>query len=89
MQITQNKIETLEKKCPVCKGQGGWYYGNEETGEGGGESCQDCEGSGKATIEIEKEWVEREVLGVETQEGEFPHRTKIKIPKYKVNGRRV
>ena len=61
MQITQNKIETLEKKCPVCKGQGGWYYGNEETGEGGGESCQDCEGSGKATIEIKKEWVENKI----------------------------
>ena len=41
------EIEKEWVECKICSGQGGWYIGNEETGEGNGESCQDCDGKGK------------------------------------------
>ena len=39
------KKEMVE--CLQCNGQGGWYTRDEETGEGDGESCQDCKGKGE------------------------------------------
>ena len=54
MKITQTQIEELKGKCPECKGTG-W----KEDKEGNTESiCWTCDGTGKSTIEIEKEWVE-------------------------------
>ena len=53
MQITQNKIKALidekgkARKCPKCDGIGLWL----------GYKCHICNGSGKATISIPKEWV--------------------------------
>ena len=79
MQINQKQINSLidengnPKKCPEC-------FGTRKT-PARRMDCRKCKGTGQATIEIEKEWVEREVLGVETQEGKFPYRTKIKIQK--------
>jgi len=50
-----------EFKCGTCNGQGGWYIGNEETGEGDGESCQDCKGTG---YKIPKEYEPYEIKKV-------------------------
>ena len=92
MDLTQNQIKALKGKCKGCGNTGEQLGMVVKTKHGmlcAMQTCEDCLGNKKATIEIEKEWVERKVLGVETQDGQFPHRTKIKIPKYKVNGRRV
>ena len=37
------EIEKEMVECRICSGQGGWYYGE----DGGGDSCQDCNGEGK------------------------------------------
>ena len=85
MNLTKQQIKALidekgnARNCPECE-LGIITSHSEPT-----KSCKLCQGTGKATIAISKEWVEREVLGVETQDGQFPHRTKIKIPKYEVN----
>ena len=44
------KKEMVE--CLQCNGQGGWYTRDEETGEGDGESCQDCKGKGEICLGI-------------------------------------
>ena len=75
MKLTNQQIETLKGECPECKIQGTALHNF---------PCETCNNSGKSAIEIEKELVEKEILGVETQDGKFPYRTKIKIPKYKV-----
>mgnify|MGYP001591177554 CR=1 FL=1 len=47
MNLTQNQIEALKGKCPEC-----------DNGSIQGLDCPLCQGSGKATTLIEKEWVE-------------------------------
>ena len=49
--ITQNQIEILKGKCPECEG-------HDMTIDGYPQFCSKYQGTGKATIEIEKEWVE-------------------------------
>ena len=41
------EIEKEWVECKICNGQGGWYMGNEETGEGDCQDCQDCKGKGE------------------------------------------
>ena len=88
MNLTQNQIKALideqgnAKKCPECDDGDIWDMLNKINKTY--IQCPKCRGEGKATITIPKEWVKREILGVETQDGQFPYRTKIKIQKYKI-----
>ena len=66
-QITQKQIEKLKGKCPHCI-----------NGPIQGVDCHICQGSGKATIEIEKEWVK-------CPKCRNLHYGKGKIQKYQVN----
>ena len=85
MKLTQNQIKALKEKCPKCEGNDLNDIFDLKNKKLPKLICPLCKGTGQATITIPKEWVEREVLGVQTQEGKFPYRTKIKIQKYQVN----
>ena len=58
MNLTQNQIKALidekgnARKCPECIGMG--IYDDEKVRK----FCKVCQGSGKSTISIPKEWVE-------------------------------
>ena len=60
MNITKNQIKALidekgnARKCPECIGKGIWKG---ETRGHQSYTCFKCQGSGKATITIPKEWV--------------------------------
>ena len=65
MNLTQKQLEALKEECPKC-------FGTKKT-PARRMDCRECKGTGKATILIEKEWVE-----YQTPQG------KINYAKYKV-----
>ena len=68
MQITQNHIDALKGKCPECSINGTALHNF---------PCEICNNSSRATIEIDKEFINAKFGGKEFQKD-------IKIPKYKV-----
>ena len=78
MSLTQNQIEVLKGKCPKCDGYGAIVPYME---------CKSCNGLGKATIEIEKEWDECVCKNWREKDRKRHYfcNGKGKIQKYKVN----
>ena len=67
MNITQNQIEALideqgnARKCLKCQNRQVVAQFNMNRSFKRMITCPDCQGTGKATIEIEKEWVENKI----------------------------
>ena len=74
--ITQNQIEALKGKCPNCNGH--------DMTIDGYEVCINCKGTGKATIEIEKEKEFETIWSAVTINPSGSEGAYIQIPKYKV-----
>ena len=58
MNPTKQQPEALKGKCPECRGVGWLYFPYKGCGEDIKPDCLLCQGTGQATIEIKKEWVE-------------------------------
>ena len=68
MNLTKPQIKALKGKCPECIGMG--IYDDEKVRK----FCKVCQGSGKSTISIPKEWVDYSPFTIKQKE----------IQKYKV-----
>ena len=58
MNLTQNQIETLKGKCPECNGDGYHFEVINGARVTNNLDCPRCQGTGQATIEIEKEYID-------------------------------
>ncbi|MEK6880195.1 MAG: hypothetical protein AABY22_11325 [Nanoarchaeota archaeon] len=90
-EISNKEIKTLTgEKCPECEGKGFILDDSElytrsskfPAGYYKKEICQSCNGTGLPTIEVEKEWVEKQIRFTNAN-GKSCFRTE-KIQKYKV-----